>query len=412
MKPEAPVSESRLGRVGPTEFVVLMAMTIALTALAIDLMLPAFDEIRSDLGLASDSTDTAAIITVFFFGLAVAQLAYGPVADRFGRKPTVYVGLAIFSVGAIGASLAGSLGMVLVFRFIWGVGAAGPRVIALSVIRDIYEGDRMARVMSFITAVFIFVPVVAPSLGAILLEFVSWRMLFALCAVLSGAVGLWLLRLPETLDEKNRMERLQMRSIARAARIVVTDRQAVGYTLGMTMVFGALISYLAGSELVWDEVYGRGDQFPLIFGGLAAAIGLAILVNGVIVDRVGSRRIVHGSLFAYVVLAGAALAVALAGGGIPNFWLFVILLGFALGAHGLFIPNARSIAILSLGHVAGTASAIIGAFSVLGAAIIGVITQDLFDGTVTPMISAFFLGSLAALIIIVTTERGRLFGDT
>lgn len=390
----------------------LMAMTIALTALAIDLMLPAFDDMRADLDLTPGSTETGAIITVFFFGLAIAQLAYGPLADRFGRKPTVYWGLLVFSIGAIGAALADTLGLLLVFRFIWGIGAAGPRVIALSVIRDIYEGDRMARVMSFITAVFIFVPVVAPSVGAVLLEVISWRVLFALCALMAGAVALWLLRLPETLDERHRMDRLQARTIGRAARIVVTNRQAVGYTLGMTMVFGALISYLAGSELVWDEVYGRGEQFPLIFGALAAAIGLAILLNGVIVDRVGARRIVHGALFGYVALAGAALAVALVADGVPNFWLFVVLLGVALGAHGLFIPNARSIAILPLGEVAGTASAIIGAFSVLGAAIIGTLTEDLFDGTVTPMIGAFFVGALGALVVIVLTERGRLFGET
>ena len=389
-----------------------MASTMALTALSIDLMLPAFDEIRAEFGLDADSTDTAAIVTVFFLGLAVAQLFYGPLADRFGRKPVLFGGLAIFCFGAIGSAMVGSFGGVLAFRFVWGVGSAGPRVIALSVIRDVYEGDRMARVMSFIAAVFILVPVVAPSVGALLLRVGTWRLLFWVCAALAGAVGLWLLRLPETLDPTHRLEHLQVRSIARAARIVVTNRQTVGYTVGMTFVFGAFVSYLASSELVWDEVYGRGDQFPLIFGALALAIGVAVLVNGAIVDRIGARRIIHGSLFAYVATAGVALTVAVLGDGVPNFWLLVVPLGLALVSHGLLIPNANSLAMAPLGNVAGTASAIIGAFSIMGAAILGAVIDRAFNSTVTPMVTGFFLASLAALTVVIVTERGRLFGDT
>jgi DHA1 family bicyclomycin/chloramphenicol resistance-like MFS transporter len=389
-----------------------MASTMALTALSIDLMLPAFDEIRADFGLPADSTDTAAIITLFFLGMAVAQLVYGPLADRFGRKPILYVGLAIFALGAIGSALAGSLASLLAFRFLWGVGSAGPRVLSLSIIRDVYEGDQMARVMSFIAAVFIFVPVVAPSAGAVLLNLAGWRFLFWLCAGLAVAIGGWHLRLDETLRSADRIVRLEVRSVARAARVVVTNRQAVGYTVALTFVFGAFVSYLASSELVWDEVYGRGDQFPLIFGALALAIGVAILVNGLIVDRVGARRIVHGSLFSYVATAGLALVVAILGDGSPNFWLFAGLLGLALVSHGLLIPNSNSIAMSPLGDVAGTASSLIGSFSILGGALLGAVIDRAFNGTVTPMITGFFLASLLALITILITERGRLFGDT
>jgi DHA1 family bicyclomycin/chloramphenicol resistance-like MFS transporter len=389
-----------------------MASTMALTALSIDLMLPAFDEIRADFGLPADSTDTAAIITLFFLGMAVAQLVYGPLADRFGRKPILYVGLAIFALGAIGSALAGSLASLLAFRFLWGVGSAGPRVLSLSIIRDVYEGDQMARVMSFIAAVFIFVPVVAPSAGAVLLNLAGWRFLFWLCAGLAVAIGGWHLRLDETLRSADRIVRLEVRSVARAARVVVTNRQAVGYTVALTFVFGAFVSYLASSELVWDEVYGRGDQFPLIFGALALAIGVAILVNGLIVDRVGARRIVHASLFSYVATAGVALIVAILGDGSPNFWLFAGLLGLALVSHGLLIPNSNSIAMSPLGDVAGTASSLIGSFSILGGALLGAVIDRAFNGTVTPMITGFFLASLLALITILITERGRLFGDT
>jgi DHA1 family bicyclomycin/chloramphenicol resistance-like MFS transporter len=404
--------QPRLGRVGRGEFIALMALTMALTALSINIVLPAFDEMRADFGLAADSTRTAAVITAFFLGMAVAQLPFGVMADRFGRKPTMYAGLAIFVIGAVGSALAPTLESVLTFRFLWGIGAAAPRVVSLGVIRDIFEGDRMARVMSFIAAVFILVPILAPGLGASLLTVVDWRFLFWLCAGLGIAVFLWLLRLPETLAPEHRIPRLQWRPVLRAVRIVVTNRHAVGYTLGLTFVFGAFISYLASSELLWREVYDRGDQFPLIFGGLAAVIGLAMFANGTVVQRVGARRIIHGALFAYVATAGLGLLVALVSGGVPNFWLFLVILGLPLFAHGLLIPNINSVAMAPLGAVAGTASAIIGAFGLLVGSAIGLVIDRMFNGTVIPMIGGFFVGSVLALLVITVSEKGRLFGPT
>lgn len=408
--PSGPVEiEAPLGR---REFVALMACTMALAALSIDIILPAFDRMRSDFGLPADSTRTAAMITVFFLGMAVAQIPFGLLADRFGRKPAMYGGLAVFIAGAVGSAMAVSLDAVLAFRFLWGIGAAAPRVVALAIVRDIYEGDRMARVMSFIAAVFILVPIVAPGVGALLLTVTGWRFLFWLCAGLAGVVWLWLLRLPETLGPEHRMARLRLRPVLRAARVVVTNRQAVGYTLGLTVVFGAFISYLASSELVWEDVYGRGDQFPIIFGALALVIGIAMFGNGAMVDRLGARRIIHGALFAYVATAGVATAVSVASGGVPNFWLFLGLLALPLAAHGLLIPNTNSVAMAPLGAVAGTASALIGAFGLLGGSLIGTMIDRSFDGTVTPMITGFFVASIVALLVIVVTERGRLFGPT
>jgi MFS transporter, DHA1 family, multidrug resistance protein len=322
----------RLGRVGRIEFVALMACAMALAALSIDVVLPAFEEIRTDFGLPGDSNQTAAIVSIFFLGMAVAQIPFGLLADRLGRKRTLTIGLTVFVVGAVGSATASTIEGVLAFRFVWGLGAAAPRVVSLSVVRDIYQGDGMARVMSFIAGVFILVPVVAPGLGAILLRVTDWRFLFWLCAAAGVGIWLWMLRLPETLPPERRMERLRLGPVIKAARLVVTDRQAVGYTIGLTFVFGAFISYLGSSELIWETVYGRGDQFPIIFGALAAVIGLSMVSNAALVPRFGARRIIHGALFAYVVTAGIALVVALATGGTPNFWLFMVLLA---------LPSAR-----------------------------------------------------------------------
>jgi DHA1 family bicyclomycin/chloramphenicol resistance-like MFS transporter len=389
-----------------------MAFSMALAALSIDIILPAFDEMRADFGLGADSNRTASIVSVFFLGMAVAQLPFGLLADRFGRKATLTIGLSIFVVGAVGSATAGSFEAVLAFRFLWGIGAAAPRVVSLSVVRDIFQGDGMARVMSFIAGVFIVVPVVAPGLGALLLRVADWRFLFWLCAGCGVAVWLWMLRLPETLRPEYRMERLRIRPVLRAGRTVVTDRQAVGYTIGLTFVFGAFISYLGSSELVWETVYGRGDQFPIIFGGLAAVIGVAMVTNAVIVPRVGARRIIHGALLAYVATAGLGTLIAVLTGGGPNFWLFMVLLALPLFFHGLLIPNTNSVAMGRLGAVAGTASAIIGAASILGASLVAIVVNALFDGTVTPMITGFFGAAVGALVAIVVTERGKLFGAT
>jgi DHA1 family bicyclomycin/chloramphenicol resistance-like MFS transporter len=189
-----------VGRIGRRELLALLSLTMALTALSIDLMLPAFGEIRAAFGMEPDSSDVAAMVTVFMIGLASVQLLYGPFSDRFGRKPMLYAGFALYALGAAGAALAPSFGLLLLSRFLWGVGAAGPRVIGLAIVRDTYQGDQMARAMSFIMAVFILVPVLAPSVGAAILSFAPWRAVFWFCVIYLVGMALWVLRLPETVS--------------------------------------------------------------------------------------------------------------------------------------------------------------------------------------------------------------------
>lgn len=381
------------------EFTFMVSMLMASTAISIDIMLPAFGRMRDDFGLAADSTQVGATITVFFLGLAAAQLVYGPLADRWGRKPTLYLGLGIYVFGALAAAFAPSLGLVIASRFIWGVGAAGPRVVSVSVVRDIYEGERMARAMSFIMAVFVLVPVIAPSIGAAILEFASWRALFVVVAGFGVVLALWSLRLPETLDPANRMG-AGPTALARAAKTVVTNRVTIGYTVAMAFAFGAFMSYLSTSELIISEVYDQRSLFPIIFGGTAAVMGAAMLSNAWLVGRFGLVPLVKSSFRLFIGLSIGLAVFAWLTDGLPPFAPFVIALAVTLGAYSVLSPNLNALAMQPMGAVAGMAAAVVGTLSLMGGAVFGFLLDQTYNGTVLPLAIGFVVyGSLGLLSV-------------
>jgi DHA1 family bicyclomycin/chloramphenicol resistance-like MFS transporter len=382
---------------------------MALSALGIDVMLPAFGDIREGFGLSPDSTAVARIVTAYFLGLAIGQAFYGPFADRFGRKPVLYVGFSIYAAGALSATFAPSLGLLLFFRFVWGLGAAGSRVVVLSMVRDTWSGERMARAMSFIMAIFVLVPVAAPSLGAAIVSVLDWRWVFAFCAVYVTVMAVWARRLPETLHPEFRIDRLRLDWVTRAARLVLTNRVTMGYTLALTALFGVFTSYLASSEIIFSETFGRGDQFPVIFGVLAAFMGVAMLTNGAVVSRFGVRRLVHGVLFAYVGAAGALAFFVVSHEGRPPFLPFTVGLGLMLVMHALLLPNVNTVAMDPMDEVAGTAAAVIGTISTAFGALFGSMLDGAFDGTATPISLGFVVFGVAALLLVTWAERGRLF---
>lgn len=395
-------------RIGRLEFTSLLAMSMALTALGIDIMLPAFGDIRSSLGLAPDSTAVAGLVTAYFLGLAVGQLGYGPVADRYGRRRALFVGYAIYLVGALAATFAPSLELLWVARFVWGLGAAGGRVVTLAVVRDTYEGERMARAMSFIMAIFILVPVVAPTLGAALNAIGGWQVTFAACAVAVVVVAIWARRLPETLASEDRLE-LTPRRILAATRVVVSNRQTVGYTLAITALYGVFTSWIASSEIIIIDVFGQEDRFPVLFGGLALCMGAAMVLNARIVERVGTRRLAHLVLVGYLVAATALCVLAFVGDGRPPLWAFLVGMAAMLGAHALLLPNFNTIALQPMGAVAGTASAVTGAVQVAVGALLGSALDRTFDGTIRPLAVGFLVYGLLASGFVLWAEGGRLF---
>ncbi len=386
----------------------MLAAVMASTALGIDLVLPAFGDIREAFDLAADSTAVAGVVTFYFMGLALAQAVWGPVADRFGRKPTLYAGLGLYAVGALASALSPSLTVLYAARFVWGMGAAGPRVMALAVVRDRFEGEEMAKVMSFVMAIFILVPVIAPTLGAAVLAISSWRWVFGSAVIYSMVIGLWTLRLSETLHPEHRLP-LEFGRVARAARFVVSNRQTLGYTLVLTVLFGVFSSYLASSEIVFGDVYGRADLFPFIFGGLAAVMGASMVGSGLVVARFGVRRLVHGATIAFTASAAALVWVSVASDGAPPIGLFIAMLAVQLVLYALIFPNSNTIAMDPMGSVAGMAAAVIGLVSVAGGALLGSLLDRAFDGTVTPLATGFLLSGAGALLIALWSERGRLF---
>lgn len=389
---------------GPKQFTALLASIMALGALGIDLMLPVFDEIRLYFGLVENDTSVAQIVTVYFLGMASGQIFYGPFTDRFGRKPVLYVGLAIYALGALGAALAPNLPLVLASRFVWGVGAAGGRVVAVAVIRDVYQGVEMARAMSFIMAVFITVPILAPSLGAAIAALGPWQIVFWFSAVYGIAVAAWSLRLNETLTEADRRP-LRIQPVVAAIRQVVTTPQSIGYALAMTFLFGAFSSYLASSELIVGEIYDRQALFPFVFGGAAAVMGSAMLANARLVGRLGVNRTVHVAITGYTTLAGVLLVVTLSTGGKPPFWLAITGITIVLVMHATMIPNVNTIALQPLGHIAGMASAAIGTISLAGGAILGSILDRSLGATITPLVVGFVTYGLIAAGFVTWAER-------
>jgi DHA1 family bicyclomycin/chloramphenicol resistance-like MFS transporter len=393
------------GRAGPVELIAMLSMMMALSALSIDLMLPAFADIRAAFGFSPGSADTAAIVTAYMVGLAVAHPFYGPFADRFGRRRMVFVGLAVCALGAIGSATAPTFWLLLASRVVWGIGAAGPRLLSLSIVRDTYQGERMARVMSFLMAVFVIVPVLAPTVGAALISVAHWRVVFWAFVVYVGAIGFWALRLPETLHPEHRIG-LHFEDVKRAARLVLTNRQTMGHALAWTLLFGVFLSYLASSERIVNDVFGLEARFPLIFGAMAIVMGIASLVNAAVVGRYGVASTLRTALLSYVVVAAALVAVSLFSGGRPRFWVFAPGLAVVLGLYALLIPNLNTTAMAPMGRVAGTASAIIGTIQTGGGALLGSILDRAYHGTVTPLSVGFMVAGLLAFGVSRWAGRG------
>ncbi|MGE0007070.1 MAG: multidrug effflux MFS transporter [Parvibaculaceae bacterium] len=388
------------------EFIALVALTFSLIAMSIDSMLPALGDIAGDLG-AGEPNDRQLVLTAFFAGLTLGQLVYGPVSDSTGRKPAMYAGIACFIAGGLICGFSHDFTTMLLGRILQGFGAAGPRIVAMAMVRDLYAGRAMARIMSFVMAVFILVPILAPSVGQLMLLIADWRFIFYGLVAVGVIDVLWLAtRQPETLAPQDRAP-LSIGHILQSAREAVTSRITLGYTLATGCVFGSFIGYLGTSQQIFQEQYGTGRLFAVYFGILAAGIGLASIVNAKLVMRFGMRNLSKWALRSACVLSLACLLVVWLLGGHPPLWAFVAFMTVLFFFNGLLFGNYNALAMEPMGHIAGVAAAVVGSLSSLVAVGAGTPIGQLYDGTVVPLVGGFAFMEIAALLITEWAERKR-----
>jgi DHA1 family bicyclomycin/chloramphenicol resistance-like MFS transporter len=385
------------------EFVVLMALIISMVALSIDAMLPALPEIASDLGV-TQVNDSQFVISVLFAGMAVGQMIFGPMSDSVGRKTAINLGFATFIVGCLVSLLATSFTTMLIGRFLQGLGAAGPRVVSIALVRDRYEGREMARVMSFVMTIFILVPVIAPSVGQVILIFSDWRGIFLLFLALSFIALVWFnCRQPETLPPDKRIK-FSFDQILVDVKTIFTLPAAIGYTIAAGIIFGAFLGYLSSSQQIFQIQYALGDQFALYFGVLAASIGAASLVNAKLVMRFGMRRLSQGATVFIVVLSVPFYFVSQYYAGNPPLVQVMIYLLAVFFFIGILFGNLNALAMEPLGSIAGLGAAVVGSLSTLISVVLGVAVSSAYDGTILPLVSGFALLGAGCLIVLVLTD--------
>jgi DHA1 family bicyclomycin/chloramphenicol resistance-like MFS transporter len=393
------------GRIS-VEFIILVALLNAMVAMSIDTMLPAIGQIAEQLG-AADPNSRQFIITSFFAGMTLGTLIYGPWSDSIGRKPAIFVGLGFYAAGSLMCLFATSFEVMLIGRFIQGFGAASPRIVSIAMVRDGSAGAAMARVMSFVMTVFMLVPIMAPTIGQLVLLVASWRAIFAGFLVMGLIAGLWLwLRQAETLP-RDRRSPLSGEALLSAAIQVLRHPVAMGYTLATGCIFGSFICYLGTSQQLFAEQYGQGEFFAIWFGVFAIAIAMAMMLNARLVMKYGMRNLSKWALRGNIILSALFLVASLFTAGHPPLWLLGTYLFANFFCCGLLFGNYNAIALEPMGRIAGMAAAISGAGSSLIAIVAGGLIGQQYDGTVLPLAAGFTGLGLLALAATEWAERRR-----
>jgi len=383
---------------GEREFVALMALISAMAALAIDILLPAFAEMRTAFGLAPDATDLALTITLFFVGSGLGNLVYGPLTDAWGRKPVLLGSLALYGLAALAAALATSLTWLLIARFVWGFGSGGPRVLTQAIVRDRFSGDAMARVMSMVQAVFFLGPVAAPLIGAGLVTIGSWRWVMVFGVITSTIAALWSLRLKETLLPENRRP-LSARSVGTGITVVVRHRRTFLLALATTFLSGSFFSFLSSSELVFADVFDRADWFVPYFSGMAVVLGVVSLGITKLLKRFPAKRITLVAGATLVPIAATRVALGLWFDGTPPFVLWLILFSLSNLCIVAMFPTLNSLALEPMGALAGTAASVIGFTTMVGGAGLAAITDRSLGESVLPLAVAYLSYGSVSLVL-------------
>ena len=397
-----------LGGMGKTQFIALCAALMALNALAVDIMLPGLQYIGASLNV-EDENSRQFVVTSYLIGFGIAQLFFGPVSDRFGRRKPLFFGFVVYILSAFAIVFAPTFGILLALRFVQGIGSAATRVITVSIIRDIYGGRQMAEVMSLIMMVFMVVPVIAPGTGQIILFFGNWHLIFLFIGIGGTIVALWTWRkLPETLHPED-VRPFTPSVILDGFRIVLTNRSALFYTLSSAVIFGALFGFINSANQIYIEVYKLGNWFPLAFAGVALFMALSSFINSRLVGRFGMRRLSHGALLGFIAVNALWFLAELFGPEPLPFPIFISLFAISMFLFGWISSNFNSLAMEPLGHVAGTASSVLGFTTTILGAALGAIIGQAYDGTALPLVAGYCLLSIVGLGFVLIAEKGQLF---
>jgi DHA1 family bicyclomycin/chloramphenicol resistance-like MFS transporter len=391
---------------GFLQFVLIIAALMAVGALGTDSMLPNLPTIGSALGVAQENRRQL-IITCYLLGFGVAQIVYGPLADRYGRKPVLLGGLCLYVAFSIVAAFSPSFDTLLIARVLQGIGAAATRVLPVSIVRDRYSGRDMARVMSLASMVFMGVPVLAPTVGQAVTLIAPWPYVFGVLAMFGAAVFVWvLIKLPESLHPRDRIPIIPGR-IASAFAQAASNRSSVGYMIAQTFLFGGLLGFINSAEQVFADAFHKPALFTPVFAIAASFIAVASLVNARLVGRVGMRWMSHAALLGFISLSAVHLTIVLTGH--ESLLVFAVFQAATMFTFGLTQGNFSAMSMEPMGHIAGAASSLQGFCIMVGGSLIGFLIGQQFDGSSGPVVAGYLCCSLGALAAVLVAENGRLF---
>jgi DHA1 family bicyclomycin/chloramphenicol resistance-like MFS transporter len=386
----------------------MLAALMALNSLAIDAMVPALPDIGRSLHVTHENRQQLVVIA-YFVGFGSTQLVWGPLADRFGRKPILAAGVTLYAAFALLCGIASSFELLIAARLCQGASAAVTRVLVIAMVRDLFEAEEMARVMSLVSMVFMVMPVLAPNVGQLILLIGSWRAIFLVLAAYGVLMLGWSsVRLPETLHPEYRRS-LQPSEIFRAVRASLTDPLSRGYTLALTVSSGCLIAYISSIQQIVADAFHEGRYIGLVFAAVAAPMALASWTNSRVVGRFGLRRVGHLAAAAFALIALAHLMVAIAG--LETLGSFIVLQALTMCCFAFTSANLSTLAMTNMASIAGTASSVQGIIWTIGGTVLGFLIGAEFNGSVVPFLIGTFACALAGFIVVVLTEPTRLFAS-
>ncbi len=389
---------------GRVEFIALMAMMFATIAFSIDAMLPALPDIAQEL-TPEDPTRAPLILTTFVLGMGIGTFISGPLSDALGRRNMMFAGAMLYISAASLAWWSTSLEIMLAARVLQGIGASAPRVVSVAIIRDLFSGREMARILSIVMMIFVLVPAIAPTMGVIIIELAGWRAIFASFVIFSVTSALWLgFRLPETLPVEERRP-LKVRLMFSAIREMFTHPVVRLSIVVQTLAMAILFSLLMLIQPIYNHVFDKLESFPYWFGAIALFSAASSFLNALLVVRFGMRRLITIALAAQILLSGTVLLSSFEATA-PSFAIFAIWQAFVFFQAGLTIGNLNAIAMEPMGHIAGMAASVIGGFSTVLAAAIASPIGLLFDGTIRPLLTAVLI--MACLAFSIMLYMGRV----